>query len=123
MKNNLSLAALLFTSVLSFAQIGINTSNPQNSLHVDGAKDNPATGAPSGTQQANDFIVTSTGSTGIGTTTPNASAILDINSADRGILGPRISLTSSTMQLSASPNAKGLLIYNTGPILNQGYYF
>ncbi|ANF49787.1 hypothetical protein A0O34_04185 [Chryseobacterium glaciei] len=123
MKNNLTLAGLLFTSVLSFAQIGINTSNPQNSLHVDGAKDNPATGAPSATQQANDFIVTSTGSTGIGTTTPNASAILDISSANKGILGPRISLTSATMQLSGNPNATGLLIYNTGPVLSQGYYF
>lgn len=123
MKKKLSLIGFVCTSVLSFAQVGVHTANPQSSFHVDGAKDNPATGAPSAAQQANDFIVTTSGSTGIGTNTPNASAILDINSPNKGILGPRISLTSATMQLSASPNATGLLVYNTGPVLNQGYYF
>lgn len=123
MKNKLTLAGLLFASIIASAQVGINTSNPQNILHVDGAKDNPATGAPSTLQQSNDFIVTASGSTGIGTTTPDASAILDVNSTSKGILGPRISLTSSTMQLGASPNATGLLIYNTGPTINPGYYF
>jgi hypothetical protein len=110
-------------SILSFAQVGVHTPNPQNAFHVDGAKDNPATGAPSVTQQSNDFIVTNTGSTGIGTNTPNASAILDVTSPNKGILGPRISLSSATMQLSGSPNATGLLVYNTGPVLNPGYYF
>lgn len=40
-------------------------------MHVDGAGDNPKVGAPSATQQANDFVVTSTGNVGIGTITPN----------------------------------------------------
>ncbi|WP_048512320.1 hypothetical protein [Chryseobacterium sp. FH2] len=123
MKNKLSTLGFVFVSILSFAQVGINTSNPQNTFHIDGAKDNPATGTPSATEQANDFIVTSTGSTGIGTNAPDVSAILDITSQNKGILGPRISLTSSTMQLSGNPNATGLLIYNTGPVLNPGYYF
>jgi len=60
---------------------------------------------------------------GINTTSPNPSAILDINSSNKGILGPRIPLTSATMQLSPNPNATGLLVYNTGPTLNPGYYF
>ncbi len=60
---------------------------------------------------------------GVGTTTPDPSAVLDITSSNKGILGPRISLTSSTMQLSATPNATGLLVYNTGPVLPSGYYF
>lgn len=123
MKNKLFLLGLLLISSVSAAQIGINTSNPQNTFHVDGAKDNTPTGTPTPTQQANDFIITSNGSTGIGTTTPNASAILEINSPDKGILGPRISLTSATMQLSGNPNATGLLVYNTGPVLPSGYYF
>lgn len=113
----------MFTSVLSFAQIGINTSNPQSSFHVDGAKDNPPVGEPSLAQQANDFVITASGNTGIGTTIPESSAILDVHSSDKGILGPRISLNSLTMQLGSSPNATGLLIYNTGPILAPGYYF
>ncbi|WP_449401336.1 hypothetical protein [Chryseobacterium wanjuense] len=40
----------VFLAVISStfnAQVGINTSNPQATLHVDGAKDNPAAGAPS----------------------------------------------------------------------------
>ncbi|WP_370899666.1 hypothetical protein [Chryseobacterium gossypii] len=115
------IALTLFWSLS--AQVGINTTNPQASFHVDGAKDNPLTGAPSAAQQSNDFAVTSDGSVGIGTTTPDTSAILDINSANKGILGPRISLSSATMQLGSAPNATGLLIYNTGPVLPSGYYF
>lgn len=122
MKNRLLFVSMLI-SALSFAQIGINTSNPQGTFHVDGAKDNPPTGEPSAAQQANDFVITANGNTGIGTTTPESSAILDINSSDKGILGPRISLNSLTMQLGSSPNATGLLIYNTGPAFTPGYYF
>ncbi|RKT01656.1 hypothetical protein [Chryseobacterium defluvii] len=57
-------------SSLYFAQVGINTSNPQTSFHIDGAKDNPTSGAPTAAQQANDFSVTNTGQVGIGTTAP-----------------------------------------------------
>ncbi|MBB4807836.1 hypothetical protein HNP38_003152 [Chryseobacterium defluvii] len=123
MKNRLFLTGSLIISMLSYGQVGINTVNPQNTFHIDGAKDNATAGAPSTVQQANDFIVTSNGSTGIGTTIPNASAILDVNATDKGILGPRIALTSATMLLSSNPNATGLLIYNTGPALPAGYYF
>ncbi|WP_162072326.1 hypothetical protein [Chryseobacterium fistulae] len=63
------------------------------------------------------------GQVGINTPTPDPSAILDITSTDKGILCPRISLTSPTMQLGSNPNATGLLIYNTGPTLDSGYYF
>lgn len=60
---------------------------------------------------------------GINTTSPDASAVLDVSSTNKGILGPRISLTSATMQLGSAPNAAGLLIYNTGPTITPGYYF
>lgn len=55
-----------------FSQVGINTSNPQSSLHIDGGKDNPSTGIPSTTQQANDVVITSAGRLGIGTISPTA---------------------------------------------------
>ncbi|WP_133121703.1 hypothetical protein [Chryseobacterium sp. PMSZPI] len=54
------------------AQVGISTANPQGTLHVDGAKDNPSTGNPSVAQQQNDFIITKAGNVGVGTTTPSA---------------------------------------------------
>ncbi|MFB3390022.1 hypothetical protein [Flavobacterium sp. LAR06] len=47
---------------------------------------------------------------GIGTTTPHASAILDISSTNKGLLIPR--LTTAQRNAIASP-AAGLLVYNT----------
>jgi hypothetical protein len=50
---------------------------------------------------------------GIGTTTPNASAKLDITSTNKGFLPPRVTLTG-TADVSTIPNpATGLFIYNT----------
>ncbi len=71
----------LFISVMGFAQVGINTTNPQTVLHVDGAKDNAATGAPTAAQQLNDFVVTSAGNVGIGTTTPQKKLDINANNA------------------------------------------
>jgi hypothetical protein len=70
--------------------------------------------------------------TGIGTTTPNASAKLDITSSDKGFLPPRVALTAAnvfTPITGTSSAAAGLLVYNTataGSIPNNvvpGYYF
>ncbi|MEI7488588.1 MAG: fibrinogen-like YCDxxxxGGGW domain-containing protein [Chryseobacterium sp.] len=72
MEKNLTLALFLLYGLygLTFAQVGVNTINPQGIFHVDGAKDNPTTGIPTSAQQINDVIVTSTGSIGSGTTSP-----------------------------------------------------
>ena len=70
--------------------------------------------------------------TGIGTTTPNASAKLDVTATDRGFLPPRVALTASNVFApitGTSSAAAGLLIYNTataGTVPNNvvpGYYF
>lgn len=55
---------------------------------------------------------------GIGTTTPNPSAILDVSSTTRGLLAPR--LTTAQRNAIASP-AKGLLVYDTE--LNALYHY
>ncbi|MDH6251953.1 hypothetical protein M2347_001680 [Chryseobacterium sp. H1D6B] len=119
------------TSGLLFSQVGINTANPQGTFHVDGAKDNPATGVPTAVQQSNDFVVTSNGRVGIGTTAPNASAILDVNvdglapGSKKGLLGPKAALTSQTDQVTIPSPAAGLLVYNigTGGLSYVGYVF
>lgn len=51
----------------------------------------------------------------IGTTagTPNAGAILEVESDTRGFLLPRISLTSNTMQLNNVTPPNGMMVYNT----------
>ena len=54
--------------------------------------------------------------TGIGTTTPNASAKLDVTASDKGFLPPRVALTASNVfapMVGTSSSAIGLLVYNT----------
>jgi hypothetical protein len=62
--------------------------------------------------------------TGIGTTTPHASAKLDVSANNKGFLPPRVTLTSAT-DISTIPSpAEGLLVYNLGSVgLQAGYYF
>ena len=62
--------------------------------------------------------------TGIGTTTPNASAKLDVYATDKGFLPPRVSIDSTRDVTSILSPAEGLLVYNTGtPGLQAGYYY
>ncbi|UKB78323.1 hypothetical protein [Chryseobacterium sp. MEBOG07] len=61
----------VFMASLVYAQVGINTQNPQTTFHIDGAKDNQITGTPTVTQQANDVSITATGRIGIGTIAPS----------------------------------------------------
>jgi hypothetical protein len=70
--------------------------------------------------------------TGIGTTTPNASAKLEVAATDKGFLPPRVALTATNVFApitGTSSAAAGLLIYNTataGSAPNNvvpGYYY
>ncbi|MBK9317448.1 MAG: tail fiber domain-containing protein [Bacteroidetes bacterium] len=58
------------------------------------------------------------GAAGIGTTTPNASSLLDINSTNKGFLMPR--MTQAQRNAIVSP-ASGLLIYQTNGV--KGFYY
>ncbi|MEO6454874.1 MAG: hypothetical protein ABIN97_12410, partial [Ginsengibacter sp.] len=64
------------------------------------------------------FSVTLNAQVGIGTNLPNASAQLDISSANKGILIPR--MTAEQLAAITSP-ATGLLVFQTDNI--QGFYF
>lgn len=67
--------------------------------------------------------------TGIGTTTPNASAKLEVFSTNKGFLPPRITLTGASDVSTIATPVAGLLIYNTataGTAPNNvvpGYYY
>jgi hypothetical protein len=63
--------------------------------------------------------------TGIGTSSPDASAKLDVSSSNKGFLPPRVTLTSGTDNSTIPNPATGLLVYNTGnnPNLVAGYYY
>lgn len=67
--------------------------------------------------------------TGIGTTTPDASAKLEVAATNKGFLPPRVALTASNSASPISSPASGLLVYNTataGTSPNNvipGYYY
>jgi hypothetical protein len=83
------------------------------------------------------FSVQIIAQTGIGTTTPNASAKLDIFSDTKGFLPPRVALTSTSIfspitglsDASSLLTAVGLLVYNTATAgsnpnnVTPGYYY
>jgi hypothetical protein len=62
---------------------------------------------------------------GIGTNTPNASSLLELNSSNKGLLVPRINLISETDVVTIVNPVVSLLIYNTNNTLpeGEGYYF
>lgn len=59
-------------------------------------------------------------SVGIGTSTPDASARLEVSATNRGVLIPRVSLTSVTDATTISNPATSLLVYNTNASLPWG---
>jgi hypothetical protein len=83
------------------------------------------------------FSVEVMSQTGIGTTTPNASAKLDVFSDTKGFLPPRVALTSTSAfspvtglsDAAALLTAAGLLVYNTATAgsapsnVTPGYYY
>lgn len=66
---------------------------------------------------------------GIGTTTPDASAALDIKSGDKGMLVPRVALTAVNVAAPITAPADALLIYNTATAgtgenaVSPGFYY
>lgn len=62
--------------------------------------------------------------TGIGTTTPDASAKLEVAATNKGFLPPRVTLTGVTDATTIPSPATGLLVYNIGSVgLQSGYYY
>lgn len=62
---------------------------------------------------------------GINTTTPDASAAMEINSSNKGLLIPRVSLLSVSDNSTIPSPAVSLLVYNTNASMpnGRGYYY
>jgi hypothetical protein len=70
------------------------------------------------------FSIPIVAQTGIGTTTPHASAKLEVNATNKGFLPPRVTLTSANDTTTITSPAEGLLVYNLGSVgLQAGYYY
>lgn len=73
--------------------------------------------------------ITNTGNVGVGTTTPNASALLDLTSTNQGFLPPRVALTAKNAAAPVTTPATGLMVYNTATAgtapnnVTPGYYY
>lgn len=64
------------------------------------------------------FCKTLTAQIGIGTSNPDPSAILQVESNNKGVLFPRVSLQSFTDNITISNPANGLTVFNTSTLLN-----
>lgn len=56
--------------------------------------------------------------TGIGTTSPNDDAVLEISSEKKGVLIPRISLKATTSSSPMSTDVQGMIVFNTATTTN-----
>ena len=66
---------------------------------------------------------------GVGTRNPDASAMFQVESNDKGVLIPKVALTSASDIATVTSPANGLLIFNTSTTsssndsLSPGFYF
>lgn len=66
---------------------------------------------------------------GIGTTDPNANALLDLTSTDQGLLIPRLALQATNLPAPLSAHEKGMIVFNTDPngaganAVTPGFYY
>lgn len=102
---------LSIVSVTAFSQTGVDTNNPQGTLHVDGAGDNATTGIPTTAEAANDFVVTDTGDVGVGTITPHTK--LEVN----GII------SSTPITLNTDNSNITSTVTSVNPQTNDGDFF
>lgn len=69
-------------------------------------------------------VTTAQNNVGIGTLSPNNSAMLDVVASDKGVLIPRVALTGINTPVNAP--ATGLMVYNTstsGTYASPGFYY
>ncbi|WP_445453995.1 hypothetical protein [Flavobacterium sp. 25HG05S-40] len=69
--------------------------------------------------------VSTTGQIGIGTPSPNSSALLDVTATNKGVSFPNINLSSETDAATITTPKPGLMVYNTNSTMpcGAGLYF
>jgi hypothetical protein len=118
--NQMNIGSVLFgtsingTLAARTGNIGIKTPNPQQTFHIDGAADNPVTGAPTATQQVNDVVVTTSGNVGVGTINPLNKLHVDALTSNLG----RFTLIDAPEGTAQTPI---LALRNTSPTATGNY--
>lgn len=90
--------------------VGTTTSNNLNLMANNSAK----------------VVVTPAGNVGVGTSIPDSSALLDLNAANKGLLLPRVSLSSTSDASTVPSPATGLMVYNNNTAMSPqgtGVYY
>ena len=60
---------------------------------------------------------------GIGTTTPDASAMLEIDAPDKGVLIPRVAIANLNTAAPVTAPIESLLVYNTTIATGVGFHY
>jgi hypothetical protein len=102
----------------SGAHYGFGIQGSLLQIHSAGIGDDIAFGYGSSSAFTESMRIKGNGNVAIGTSTPAASAQLDVSSTSKGLLPPR--MTAAQRTAIASP-AEGLMVYQTDPPI--GYYF
>jgi hypothetical protein len=114
-----------FTSVVTSSSTGVSLFTAMYDSSGDGTPDTMVTlGSPTGIQFTSDvssFAIR--GMVGIGTEDPDPSSVLEVAGTEKGVLIPRIALTSSTDISTIVTPALSLLIYNTANTATIGIGF
>jgi hypothetical protein len=72
---------------------------------------------PSGSKTITERVtINNAGSVGVNNPSPNANAAIDIVSSNKGMLPPRLSLTSTASASPLSAHVQGMIVYNTAVI-------
>lgn len=76
-----------------------------------------------GTNMTSNDPAAPAGNIGIGTSTPDASAALEVKAANKGFLPPRVSLTGVSDNATIPNPATGVMVFNTGSNLDKDAYY
>lgn len=98
-------------------QVGIKTQNPKGALHIDGAANNPQSGAIQDAQKKDDLSISSSlGSmtVGIGAVPDdNSNLQLELGGVKSAFLPNRIALKSVSDNVTVPNPVSGMIVYNT----------